>query len=123
MFKSLAISLFMLFSFKAVGQESSADSLQRILMRDSLNVSDAIITQVFAVRDSFNTASAALAFNASLTEAQKESSLSALITQTNNSIKTALGNAAYQHYKEMITRRMKARPRLSGMAPLAAAGN
>lgn len=112
------------FSVLVNGQsESSADSLQRRLMRDSLKVSDAAITKVFTIRNNFLTTSAQITAVNTLTEAQKNSALRALASQTNAVIQNTLGGAAYDQYTQMIRRRMINKYGTNKSRPLASGGN
>jgi|SRR5882724_4882257 len=121
--KFILLTLFLVFGFffsmiPAKAQDS-ADSLQRTMMKDSLDASDSAITSVFSIRNNFLLRSDQITMDSTLNDAQKNSAMQLLATQTNEGIKNALGNTAYEHYTDMIRRRMTNRPNGSGQQPLA----
>ena len=111
-------------SFNRVrAQEDSADSLQRVIMKDSLSVSDSVISQVFSIRNNFLTQAAQISADSSLSDPQKNTARQSLITATNSAITLALGETVYEKYLQMIRRRMTIRPMMNGREPLASQGN
>lgn len=101
------------------GQNSEADSLQRILLRDSLQISDSLITQVLALRHNYFIAAEQIRSNESLDASQQNNQAQALRTQTTNSLKALLSDELYERYTQMITRRMRSRNPANNNMPLA----
>ena len=91
----------------AQGSENdSADSLQRIIMKDSLHVDDSVISRVFNVRNNFLARSSQINGDTTLREDQRAAALQSLITETNLGIRDALGAEAFEYYKQMIRRKL-----------------
>lgn len=83
-------------------QKQKADSIQRKLMKDSLNLSDQVITQVFTTRDNYSIQADQIHANQTLSPGEKSAALAALRLDTNNAIKELMGETAFQKYTEMI---------------------
>jgi hypothetical protein len=99
--------------------DDSADSLQRVLMKDSLQVTDAVITQIYIVRDSFLSRASQIDADTLLSSNEKSNAKQILIAQTNTDIKTLLGETLYNQYTQMIRRRAMNRTRNINIQPLA----
>ncbi|HEX7845860.1 MAG TPA: hypothetical protein VF476_08690 [Chitinophagaceae bacterium] len=123
-FLTMACCLFSLSLLHAQpSEQASADSMQRIIMKDSLGVSDSIITKVFNLRNNYLLSSAQIDANTIFTQQEKNEAKRLLIQETNTAVKNALGEVAYEHYTEMIRRRMRERPGQHNTKPLASGGN
>jgi len=115
--------LFFLFPFIGKGQENtSADSLQRIIMKDSLALSDSVIDRIFIARTHFITESARITADNRLTENEKETAMTNLVSETNNYILAQMGTVKFQSYTAMIRRRIASRT-VGSTTPLASGGN
>src|SRR5215216_3818468 len=99
--------------------QQRADSLQRIIMKDSLGITDEQVTQVFTVRDTLLQKTKLIRSNASLTVEQQNGLVTDIRNQANNNIQAILGQTAYQHYLDMILRKLAFRN--TGTDPLAGA--
>ena len=120
---NIFLFLFIILGFteKSVAQESnndSADSLQRVIMKDSLNVNDSVITRVFTIKNNYLLRSAEINADATISENERTTAMQALITETNSGIRDALGAEAFEHYKQMI-RRKSGSTGVNGRQPLA----
>lgn len=83
-------------------QKVRTDSIQRVWMRDSLSLSDSIISQVFALKDTCFAQTLRIRSNTSLTPAAQIQSVSYLRKETEDAIKDLMGENTYADYKEMI---------------------
>lgn len=83
-------------------QKVRIDSIQRKWMKDSLTLSDNIISQVFALRDSCFEQTERIRSNQSLPPASQMQSIGELRKQTDDAIKNLMGETIYVYYKEMI---------------------
>lgn len=94
------------------------DSIQKIKMMDSLQISSEVVDQVFAARDSMFSKVVALQTSESLNEADKEKAVSDARMQVNEKIKEILADEKYVRYVEMIRARLEKRGN-SNQSPLA----
>jgi hypothetical protein len=84
-------------------QRQHVDSLQRILMRDSLSLTDQVITQVLEARHNFDSVSRLIYQNAPNTSTSQQGiQVQALRRQTTEAIKELMGASAYDHYVRLI---------------------
>lgn len=104
-------------------ENNSADSLQRVLMKDSLNISDSVISIVFNIRNKFLQESNEINSDTTLSEGTRKSAMRVLIAQTNLGIKNALGTRAFEHYIEIIQRKAALRSPGRQVQPLASQNN
>ena len=96
---------------------STVDSIQRIIMRDSLQISDSLITMVFGIRNNYLQQSQVIRNSSSLSDTAKNSAVRTLGMQTNQSIKSLLGDETFSRYEAIINYRM--RQRMNNRRPLA----
>jgi len=92
-------------AFAQEATNDSADSLQRKMMKDSLNVTDSVITAVFNIRNNFLVQSNEINGDTTLSEDARTTAMQMLISETNLGIKNALGTEAYDHYILIIRRK------------------
>jgi len=103
----LSVIVFLLgfsIAFSQTESQQSIDLIQRQMMKDSLQISDATVSQIFAIRDNMITQIIGIRKDSLLTEADKETQIASIRTRTNNSIKQALGDRKFQLYIDMIRR-------------------
>jgi exopolysaccharide biosynthesis protein len=86
-----------------------ADSLQRRMLRDSLQMSDTTITLLYALRDRYLKKAAAVRSDTSLSAEKQNAINDALKSNTNASIRVMLGDGLYDRYTLMIRRRLDKR--------------
>jgi hypothetical protein len=113
--KMILLSITMLFVLvSARAQEGTImnrlDSIQASLMRDSLNVSDSTIIAFLNTKNNFTSSAKAIRSNQSLTPAQQVAQVQQLRMQTNNSLRSLLGNELYERFIQMIGRRTRPGP-------------
>src|SRR5215213_295385 len=89
--------------------QQSTDSALRIVLKDSLNIGDADVSQIFAVRDSLFKKTQTIRNHTGLTVAEQNEQITALRSQTNDDIKTILGQPKYEKYLDMIRRKLTQR--------------
>lgn len=99
------------------------DSIQRIVMKDSLQVSDATITEVFTIRDGYFQKAKLLRADNTLTAKEREDKMDGLRRMTNENIQGKLGEAAYFRYVQMIRQRSQNRNSTYDTKPLAGAND
>lgn len=80
------------------------DSVQRKLMKDSLQINDTMINQVFAVRDTMYVQINAVRIDTTILTEEKNIQISLIRNNTNSSIMQIMGEEKYQQYTEMIRR-------------------
>jgi hypothetical protein len=80
------------------------DSLLKIVMRDSLGLTDQTITQIFSAKENFTTQSEQIRQNAALSPSQKRDALHALLIQTDSATRELMGSA-YKRYAEVMASR------------------
>jgi len=90
-----------------------SDSLQSLIMRDSLKMDSIQIRKVLRARDVYLQKTNQLFQNKNLSEGQKRERSQALRLEVNTFLKETLGQAKYQAYKNFITKRIRER-RLPG---------
>jgi len=90
-------------------EQMQIDSLQRIVMRDSLQINDSLVTQIFTMRDSYLRQVIEVRLDSTLTELQQYNEVSIIRTQTNENIKSLLGSVLYDRYIQMISDRIHKR--------------
>lgn len=88
-------------------------------MKDSLQIDDAIVSKIFEIRDSMDVKVSFLRKDLLLTAVEKESKIAVVRKNTNASIRKLLGDKEYEHYKDMIVRRLKKNADTVDKAPLA----
>ncbi|HEX7903417.1 MAG TPA: hypothetical protein VF487_06035 [Chitinophagaceae bacterium] len=98
---------------------TDADSIQRSLMKDSLNINDSIIVEIYNIRNNFLTQSLSINEDSTRNDQQKEVLIQALVQQTNDAVKSRLGEQKYDQYLEMIRRRVISRSSFNTARPLA----
>ena len=98
--------------------KQSADSLQRIKMKDSLQISDEAITQIFAIRDSMVQKINVVRSNSTLSSEEQDLQVSSIRNDTNESIKAILGDEKYLQYLDMIRNSLRQRNKINEL-PLA----
>ena len=119
---SLLIAMLLLAGAKAsIAQVDPAtqhemDSLQRIVMKDSLGIDDAVVSHVFQVRNSYFIGVQNIRVNSSLTSLQKETEIHSIRMQTDEQIKSVLGIEAYEKYDRIIKGKLGRRNRVQGSA-------
>ncbi len=95
------------------------DSIQRIIMRDSLSVSDETITAIYAIREEYFQKVKQVRRDTALTLAEQENKLQQLRKKINDGIREHLGEKAYEHYLQMIRGKVKKRTGQTDTKPLA----
>ena len=83
-------------------EQQYADSIQRILLQDSLGLSDAITAQVLTTRHNYDSLAGRLGQNASLNATQRRQQLQALRSQTIETIRQLMGAVIYDRYMRLI---------------------
>ena len=101
-------------------EKARADSIQRISMRDSLNFSDTLITQIYGIRNSMIGKVRLLRNDFSIPD--REVKIMDLANQANENIRQLLGQEGYQKYTEMIRSRSK-KSANADQSPLAGGAN
>jgi len=103
--------LLCLISISCFGQESSTssqlDSIQKKLMRDSLQMSDSVIIEFLNAKNEYLISVRQIRLNGALNRRQQNDQIQNLRFQTNNALRVMLGNEIYDRYIQMITRRMR----------------
>lgn len=83
------------------------DSAQKIMMRDSLQISDSLITKIFALRDNYFQKVNQVRLNNQLSEQQQNNEAQIIRKQNIESIKDLLGSDVYVKYVQLIKNRMQ----------------
>ncbi|MFI5128414.1 MAG: hypothetical protein ACHQFX_00420 [Chitinophagales bacterium] len=83
------------------------DSVQKKMMRDSLQLSDSVIAEFLTEKNDYNAAVRDVRLNSTLTRVQQSDQVQALRIQANSRLKTILGTEVYERYVQMITRKMR----------------
>lgn len=83
-------------------QKVQADAVQRSLLKDSLGLSEQVVSQVLTIRDSRTQREATLRSNASLSNAQLNAALRDLRSTIVSEMKQAMGEANYERYLDLI---------------------
>lgn len=86
------------------GSQQAIDSTQRKIMKDSLQITDQIINQIFAVRNSMTVKIIALRRDTMLSANVVNVQIAAVRNTASTSIRQILGNQKYQQYTDMIRR-------------------
>lgn len=108
--KACLVFVFFLFLGKLLhAQQQPIDSTQRSLMKNSLQISDTIITQVLKFRESYFIATVKIRSDSSMNAVQMRNALRVQRKETNNGIKFLMGAAKFEEYLKMIRNRMKIR--------------
>lgn len=97
-----------------------ADSAQRLLMKDSLQISDGTVDQIFSVRDEMYQKINAIRSNTALTAAQQDQQVSVVREQVNEGIRAILGEQKFRHYLEIIRNKLR-QQNMQSEVPLAGA--
>jgi hypothetical protein len=87
-------------------ESSRQDSLAKIIMRDSLQLSASVITQIFTTKQNFFSQAQQIRTNIALSTAQKNAQLVSLLSQSDATIKSLMGSAAYLKYGAMGRKRL-----------------
>ncbi len=115
------VSLFMSFGINRInGQVSTnptADSMQRVMMKDSLQITDSLITVILELRNNYLQQTQVIRNDSSLSDISKDSTIRNVGIQTNQSIKSLLGDEKFSRYESIINNRM--RQRMNNRVPLA----
>lgn len=113
-FNVLVVLLICLSTFlKANGQTTEqlikiqTDSLQRITLKDSLQITDLMVTQIFKIRDSMIIHIREINMNGGNNFLDSELAIKQITQNANEAMWQILGEEKYNHYKEMIRRRSK----------------
>lgn len=85
------------------------DSAQRIKMKETLKISDAQVSEVFAIRDNYLNKVEVTRSDSSFSPQHQNQQIALLSKQTNQNIEAALGDAVYKEYKKLIKEQMKKR--------------
>jgi len=110
LFSSLIAATLVLVSFCASAQSSPtparahADSLQRVLLQDSLGLSSTAASQFLALRDSSIVRADRLQASATLTPQQLSEQLQAMRREIIESMRTLIGTLNYNRYLELLGR-------------------
>jgi hypothetical protein len=96
----------------------SVDSFQRVKMKDSLQITDQVVNQIFAVRDSMVQRINSVRSNSALSSSEQDIQVSSIRNETNEAIKAILGEEKYLRYLEMITNSLRQRNKVNEL-PLA----
>lgn len=104
-------------------QQARLDSSQRVLMKDSLQMTDAQVDTVFAIRNRHWEAIAAVRANSTFTVAQQLEQFAALKQETYTAMRTALGTTLFDRYTQLISSRAQRRNNANAAAPLTGANN
>src|SRR5262245_45340624 len=105
----IAIAILFLFSSQLRAQQPAVDSMQKVLMRDSLSLNDSIIEKVILSRVNYLKNAEEVRLNQGLTTDQQNAAISALREQTNENIRALLGEEKFQRYMQLIRNRMRKR--------------
>lgn len=100
---SLAFSLNARSQSSADAQRQHADSVQRILMHDSLGLSTSVINQVLAARDSSLAQATLIQNNTALTPQQQNTQLQALRRNATEATRELMGAALYERYLQLLS--------------------
>ena len=98
------------------------DSSQRVWMQQTLGVKDAVITQVFAIRDNMNEQVSVIRNSKTIAEKEQDNQVLTIKKNTEAAIRAALGETAYQLYTERIRQRLQ-RTGNTDKLPLTGTGN
>lgn len=104
-------------------QQARLDSSQRVLMKDSLQMSDAQVDTVFAIRNRHWEAIAAVRANSTLSVAQQQEQFEAFKQATYTAMRIALGTTLFDRYTQLISSRAQRRNNANAAAPLTGANN
>lgn len=102
-------------------QQARLDSSQRVLMKDSLQMTDAQVDTVFAIRNRHWDAIAAVRTNNNISVAQQQEQFDALKEDTYTAMRAALGTTLFDRYTQLIARRTQRRGNTNAAAPLTGA--
>lgn len=108
---------------QGTSETANTDSIQRILMRDSLQMSDGLINEVLAIRHNYFISAEQIRSNGNLNPEQQNNQIQTLRAQTTSGLKALLGTELYERYSEMIERRMRLRNPALNSKPLAEGSN
>lgn len=100
---SLGLSLSAHSQSSAAAQRQHADSVQRVLMQDSLGLSTSVINQVFAARDSSLLQAAAIQNNTALTQQQQSLQLQTLRRNATEATRELMGVTLYERYLQLLS--------------------
>lgn len=92
---------------KLLHAQQSIDSVQKVLMHDSLGLCDNLIAKVVELRQGYFQKAIALRSDTSLNDEQRQAGIKLLRSQTNSGIKILLGEQVFEKYKQMIHDRIK----------------
>lgn len=87
--------------------QTQIDSMQRTILRDSLQLTDRIIREVFTLRNRFFSQSDAVYASKTLSAIEQQNQIKQLRRETDESFRKLLGDPLYQRYRDLIESRMK----------------
>ena len=87
--------------------QATADSLQRAWLRENLEVSEQVISQVFAIRNNMYAQVHAIRTNPVLSAGQQDREVTTVRMAAEVVIRTALGETAYNLYTARIRQRLQ----------------
>jgi hypothetical protein len=86
---------------------SQIDSVQKIMVRDSLKISDSMVTKLYALRDNYFKKVGQVRLNNQLSDQQQNDEVQIIRKQNILNIKDLLGTTIYVKYVQLIKNRMK----------------
>ena len=98
--------------------KATADSSQRVWMRQALKIDDSVITKVFSTRDKLYQRVAEIRNDLSLSAEEQSSRVTVLRADTENAIRSILGEETFKIYTDKIRERLQRAGR-SDQKPLA----
>lgn len=104
-------------------QQSRIDSAQRVLMIDSLEMTNAQVDTVFAIRNRHWQAIMAVRVDNSVTIDRQQELFEMLKQDTYTSMRSALGVELFERYVLLIANRTQRRGNVNGIRPLTGAGS
>ena len=87
-------------------EKNREDSLVKIALRDSLHVSQSVISQIFSTRQKFFSDVQEISAGSSLLPSQKNEQLRSLLMQADAAIRNLMGDDAYSRYAQMGLKRL-----------------
>ncbi len=114
-YKRIVIRLIIILIFKTSVTNSQAintreyyvvDSVQKMMLKDSLKISDTLTEQIFAIRDNYYQKVSQIRLNNQLNEQQQNNQVKLLRKLNVENIKELMGTSLYIKYSGLIKNRM-----------------
>lgn len=87
-----------------VENQQTIDSVQRKIMKDSLQISEEVTSQIFSIRNAMTAGIIALRTDATLQSPDISSQIISVRNAANSGIRQILGERKYEQYTKMIRR-------------------